>query len=152
MLGLGLIDKIDFHYLKTSVAAGVTTISDAAVVDMAGKDVAVFIIALGAVTAGTVSKVQIHGSDASGSGFAVLTADDEVTVCEFAIADDDDNKLLVIEIIRPQHRYLRPVVVRTTQNVVIENISALTSNVRTIPVPAGTTSRTVKFISPLLLS
>jgi len=72
-------------------------------------------VLLGALTAGQVTKLKVQEftSDTSGSYADVTGA---ITA---AAADADAGKLLILEVYKPQMRWIRPVVVRGTQNAVI---------------------------------
>lgn len=148
--GHSLLQQLEFIRLKNAVAAGATDITDATVVDTANRESALFIIPVGAVTDSTASSVEIHGSDASGSGFALME-DDEGNECKYTIQNADDNKVILIEVFRPRHRYLRPVFKRATQNVVVDGIMVALSGLRSEPVsatPPATVATRSRFISP----
>ncbi len=59
---------------------------------------------------------------------------------DVAIADDDDNKLAVLDVYRPQERYVRLVVNRATQNAVIDGVIALQYKGRKAPVTHDVTT------------
>lgn len=103
--------------VSNAVAAGTTDINSDSI-DMQGFDSASFVVSLGTITAGAVTSAKVQGS-ADDSSWNDL-ADTGLT-----IADDDDNQLFVLEVDRPQHRYLRCVVDRGTQNAVVDGIVAL---------------------------
>ena len=58
-----------------------------------------------------------------------------------SVADDDDNQIVVIDIFRPQERYLKTVIDRGTANAVVDFMIVELYNPRTIP--AATSDATV---------
>jgi hypothetical protein len=136
--------------LKNAVAAGVTNITDATVVDMANQEGVIFIIPLGAVVDGTAAAVQIHGSDLPSSAFGLMK-DDAGNDCTYTIKNDDDNKVILIEVYRPRNRYVRPIINRATENVTVDGVIALTFQNRSEPIsatPPATIATRSRFISP----
>lgn len=101
------------------VAAGSTVITPSGEIDMQGFEGCLFIVPFGAITATGVQSIEVHGSNTSGSGFTALEGTNVV------VADDDDNKYAMVEVIRPQHRYLKCVVNRATANSAIDGIVAV---------------------------
>jgi hypothetical protein len=103
--------------VSNAVAAGTSDIESTAV-DMKGFGAVQFIVALGTITTAAVTVAKLQGSsdnvtfnDLEGSGQA--------------IADDGDNKLVVLDLALPQHRYIKCVVDRGVQNAVVDDIIAL---------------------------
>ena len=117
--------------LSNAVAAGTTTV-EATAVNMVGFESVEFEVHFGTITAGAVTTVKLQQSTDNVT-FADL-AGSEVTV-----ADTDDNKIVRVEIVKPQEQYVRPVVVRSTQNAVIDTITARQYNARVEPVTHGAT-------------
>ncbi len=116
---------------KTAVAAGVTAISDAAVVDMQGYGGCRFIFSFGTITAGAVTSIGVAGKDTNTPTPGV----DDLAGSGASVADDDDDKIIAVDIKNPLQRYLRPFVVRGTQNAVLNSIIAELYN----PIKAPTT-------------
>jgi hypothetical protein len=97
-----------------TVAAGTSNVNSD-IVDMAGYDAVRFIIGFGAIVSGAVTSVKVQQNDAnSGTGMNDLTGSG------ITVADTDDNKIAISEIIRPQKRYLRLATLRATQNATID--------------------------------
>lgn len=119
--------------LSNAVSAG-TTDSNSSSVNMAGFDEATFIAQLGDIVSGAVTSAKLQGSSDDSTW-----SDLEGT--SMTIADDDDNELVVINIVRPKHQYLRMVIDRGTQNATIDSIIAIQSQAREVPVtqPSGVT-------------
>src|SRR5262245_15397840 len=89
---------------SNAVAAGTTTITPSTAIDMKGFDAVTFIAAFGTLTSTAVTSVEVHQSASSSSGFTALK-DSKVS-----IPDTDSNKLVYVEVNRPQKRYVKLVV------------------------------------------
>ena len=107
--------------VMNAVAAG-TTDQNGSAVDMQNFEGVVFIASLGALTATQVTQMKAQQSSDNGSPdtFADLTG-----TLTAAMADDDDNQCIVLDIYRPRERYVRPVLLRGTANAVIDGITAI---------------------------
>jgi len=118
--------------VSNAVAAGVTTINSSSV-DMQGFESVTFAVAFGTIVAGAVTSVKVQSSsdDGSSDAFADLT-DTSVTV-----ADDADNGVTFVEVVRPRERYVRCVVSRATQNSTVDAILAFQTCPRELPVTHG---------------
>lgn len=90
-------------------------------VDTKGFDAVEFVALLGAITAtGTATlKAQQSDDDGVADGYSDLLG------TGVAAADDDDNKLLRLDVNDPLKRYVRPALVRATANVVVDGIIAV---------------------------
>lgn len=91
--------------VSNAVAVGTTTITSATV-DMANWEGVRFIVAFGTITDGTPNIQGRQGAASDMSDGASLAGTD------VAMADTDDNKLGILEIFRPQERYVDCQVVR----------------------------------------
>ncbi|MBI4586967.1 MAG: hypothetical protein HY717_23390 [Planctomycetes bacterium] len=114
---------------SNAVAAGVTTITPSAGVDMKGFDSCTFIAALGAIVAGAATSVEVHQSSDDG----VADAYGSLLGSKVTVADDQDNKLVFVEVTRPQKRYLKLIVNRATQNATLDGIVAVLSGPQAAP-------------------
>lgn len=106
-------------------AAGQTTVNSSSI-DMAGFSSAIFVVAMGAITAGAATACKLQGSD-DDTNWSDLYGTSQ------SVPDDGDNKLYLMEIPKPRHRYLRAVVTRATQDSVVDAIVAVQSNASTLP-------------------
>lgn len=107
-----------------ATAAGTSAVNGSTV-DMTGFDSVLFIAAIGTLTATQVTSLKAQGGAASnGSDAADITGANTS-----AMADGDSNKLLVLDVVRPQFRYVRPVVVRGTANAVVDGCVAIQYNI-----------------------
>jgi len=103
--------------VSNSVAAGQTTV-DSSSVDMQGFAGAEFLVSFGAISAGALTSIKLQGS-ADDSVWSDLEGTGQT------VADVDDNQIFVLDAGRLQHRYLRCVVSRGTQNAELDGIVAL---------------------------
>ncbi|MCH8830968.1 MAG: hypothetical protein IID45_15455 [Planctomycetes bacterium] len=101
-------------------AAGVTTINSASV-DMQGFDAVQFIVLFGAIVATGTNKVkaQQSGDDGSADAWADLKG------TGIDLADDDDDKIVVLDISKPLERHVRCTVVRGVADTTIDGIIAI---------------------------
>lgn len=115
--------------VSNAVAAGTTDI-DPTAIDMDGFDSVCFIVQFGAIVAGAVTSVKAQQSsdDGNADAFADLAGTAQT------VADDDDNKAFVIDIHRPSERYVKPYIVRGTQNATVESVVAIQYCARNAPV------------------
>ena len=69
-------------------------------------------VVMGAIVAGAVTTIKAQGSD-DDSTYADLAGTAQT------VADDADNKVFYVDIVRPLHRYLKLIVARATQNATV---------------------------------
>jgi len=119
-MGINLSKNFNLVRVVNSTAAGVTNINGTHV-DMQGWDNVVFICLMGALTATqiTILKAQ-NGSLANDTDQADITA-----AATPQALDGDSNKALVLEVVRPLLRYVRPVVLRSVANAAIDGVIAI---------------------------
>jgi hypothetical protein len=144
MHGLSLLKNARIQRCMNAVAAG-TTVQNGSSVDMSNAETVTFVAAFGAITTNAVTGLKAQQSDDDGS------ADDfddlEGTLTE--IDDGDGNKVLVLEVVRPTKKHVRPVVVRGTANAVIDGVIAVVTHTRVAPVTQGSTvSSSKSVVSP----
>jgi hypothetical protein len=105
--------------LSNAVAAGTTDVN-ATHVDMSGYEGVVFVAALGTLTATAATGMHAQqGQLSDDSDMADLAG------TQLNMVDTEDNKLLVLEVVHPEERYVRPVLDRATANAVIDGIIAI---------------------------
>jgi len=102
--------------VANSAAAGTTAVNSAAV-DTQGFQGLVFTALLGALTATQVTSAKLQYSADGATGWADVAGSNTP-----AMADGDSNKMLVIELYKPQARYVRMVVNRATANAALDAI------------------------------
>jgi hypothetical protein len=134
-----IFESLKFTRGLNAVAAGVT-VQNGAVIDMSGFEGVIFVALLGALTATQVTALKAQTGNANdGSDAADITG--AVTA---NMADADSNKILVLDVFRPQKRYVRGVVTRGTANAVIDGLLVIQYGAKSRPSvnDATTTSQT----------
>lgn len=128
--------KISIASTTTAGAAGTSAITSSAV-NMAGYDGALFIVPLGTIVSGAVTSIKLQQSsdDAAADDYTDIVGSGQT------IADTDDDKLVYLDIQRPQKQYLKLVVSRATQNATIGGIQVIQYQKRMMP-QAGITQGT----------
>jgi len=129
-----LNDEIKISRVLNGVAAG-TSVQAGSAVDMQGYDGVMFIALLGALTATQVTSMEAHQSsdNAAADAFTALLASKVGP-----LADGDSNKCLVLDVWRPQERYVKPVINRATANAVIDGVIAIQYKARSLPTAHAT--------------
>lgn len=133
-----LSNKIKTFRAHAPVAAGATDITDSLVIDMANYEGVRFIVGFGAITAGAVTSVKVQQATAKTSDTA-LTSGADLLGSGITVADSDDNKLVISDIIRPRERYVQVHILRATQNAVVDLVIAELYGARKLPVTKDTT-------------
>jgi hypothetical protein len=134
----GLLKNAEFAMVEGPAAAGQTVLTTDSV-DMLNAEVVTFIIHLGAITSGAALSFKVtQSSDDGGSdGFSDLEGSG------ITITDDQDDKIVICEVIKPLKRYIRGVLTRGTQNSVLNGIVAIKTGLRNLPATQGTTVSTL---------
>jgi hypothetical protein len=114
------VNLTKFSRPVNATAAGTTAINGTGT-DMQDFEGVVFTASMGALTAGQVTSLKAQGSNDNGGSdpYADITG-----AATGNAADGDSNRVLVLEVIRPQKRWIRCVVNRATQNAVIDGVVA----------------------------
>ncbi|MCA9064844.1 MAG: hypothetical protein KDA96_17350 [Planctomycetaceae bacterium] len=107
-----------FLRLSGAIAAATTDVTNLTSVDMTGYEAATIVVGVGTVAATAVTSVKLQASSDDGGSDA--WSDLEGT--SISIADSDDDTLVVMEVIQPQKRYLRPYVGRGTATAAFDGI------------------------------
>jgi hypothetical protein len=125
ILKAGAFDKV-----LVATAAGTADTLNGDIVDLQGYDSVCLVAILGDVTNTAVVTLKAYCGDASNvSDGAYKTNTATVT----ADATSADNKLLILDVIKPGKRYVRADLVRATANAVVDGIIAYRYNARTVP-------------------
>lgn len=128
-----LSENTKFIRISNAVAAATTAITSDAV-DMQGYDACCFTVAYGAIASTATNTVKVQqSSDNDTDAYSDL---DGSTV---TVADDDDNQLVVVDVIRPTKRYLKVVATRGVATAVVDGIFAQQYKAKTGPVTQPTT-------------
>lgn len=118
-----------------ATAAGTTAVNGA-VIDMQDFETVTFEASFGTLTATQVTGLKAQAGTASdGSDMADITG-----ASVGPLADGDGNKMLVLEVVRPQKRYVRCVVTRGTANAVIDGVVAVQRGPKKLPVTQDATT------------
>lgn len=128
-----LTHDAQFIRAATAAAAGTSTITTS-IIDLKAFDGCVFMASLGDVadTAEVALTVQ-HGDEADGSDMANTA----VAIVFTADATSADNGLLIAEIFRPNHRYVRAVLTRGVADAALDGILAILTDPKQAPVTQG---------------
>jgi hypothetical protein len=123
-----LLTSVLYQIGIAATAAGTTTLTGSHI-DTAGYEDVTIIANLGAITSTGVPTLKAQQGDASDGGDAV-----DIEGSAVVGADTDSGKCLAIEIHRPKHRYITPVLLRSTANIVVNNVIVILSNPAQVPV------------------
>lgn len=121
-MGLNLSKDVKVTRVMNAVAAG-TSEQKSSVLDMQDFDGVVFILLLGTVTDASVITLTAYENTASSTSSPTPTA--VTPAAGPATASTDSNHALLIDVYRPQKRYIFADVLRTTQNAAIDGIIAI---------------------------
>ena len=128
---LSLLKEVKFQKMLDTTAAGTSDTVSGDILDLAGAEGVIGVIAFGDVTTGAVLTLKAYVGDVSDlSDGAYLTTTATVT----ATATSADDKLLILEVRGIQKRYIRFDLVRATANAVIEAGFSGVFNYRNLPV------------------
>lgn len=120
--------------VENSVAAGqATTVGE--IIDTQGFGGACFIYKLGVVVNGAAVTLKVYqGTDATVSDVAELAGASAV----IATTATDSEQRLIVDVVKPRERYLRPTIVTATQDVEIDDAICILYNpiVKPISQPA----------------
>lgn len=118
--------------VMNAVVAGTTDTQTGTLVDTSGYEGVRFLALIGTVTGGGVCKMHAEQGALVGAGDMADLAGSETGAAA-------SNSMLGLDIYRPTDRYVRPLLVRTTANVVIDGIVAELYGAHSKPVTADAT-------------
>ncbi len=120
---------------SNAVAAGQTTITPSIGVDTKGFRTCRFVVLWGAITSGGAQSIAVHTSsdDGDADSYTALTG------TGVTVADNDDNKLTIVEVVKPRERYLKCIISRATQDSAIDGILAELGDPDTAPISQDAT-------------
>lgn len=130
-----LLDNLKFTKMINYTAAGTGDTITGTYVDMSGWEGVMFVCSLGAMAAGATATLKAQQDTVTGFGGAADLTDTGV-----AGDQDSDNMGLLLEIVRPVERYVRPAVVRAVGNVTIESVWAIQYNGDYVPTTQDATT------------
>jgi hypothetical protein len=100
-----------------ATVAGQTEINGTAV-DLSGYEGVMFVAHFGAITVNGVQSLSADQGATQGS------ATDAIAGSKVVVADDDDEKVAVLDIYRPRDRWVRPVIARATADSIVNGCVA----------------------------
>ena len=118
---MNLSKDVKVTRVMNGVAAG-TSNQNGSSVDMQNFEGVMFVAHLGTLSASQVTQMKAQQSSDDGSSDAFT---DLLGTQTAAMADDDDDQCVILDIYRPVERYVRPVLLRATGNAVIDGITAI---------------------------
>lgn len=142
-----MLYDIELTVVAAADAAAANTDVDSTVVDMAGYDGCLFMVAIvDSVATGVASLIGEGGALANGSDMAVLSGATATATC--AVNDDINDHFLVVDIKRPTQRYLRVNLKSATQNIAYGETIAIRYRAGKTPVVHGTLANGVEVAGP----
>lgn len=132
---------LDYIIALAAVAAG-TSVQNGTAIDMQGWDGVLFICHFGAITSTGVQGLKAQQGAASNGSDGVDLEGSLVSV-----TDAQSNTLAVLDVYRPQDRYVRPVVNRATANAVINGVIAIRYKGRKAPITLSASVAASKFLN-----
>lgn len=115
-----------------TVTAGTSDVNSD-IIDTAGFEGIRIITGFGAIVSGAATSVKAQQNTAnSGTGMADLAG------TSITVGDTDDNKVTIVEIYRPQERYIRQVTKRASQNATIDFMIVEYYGAKKQPITEGT--------------
>lgn len=120
------IDKV-----LDNTAAGTGDTLNGAIIDLQNYDSVCLIATTGDVANTAVGTLKAYCGDAAALGDGAYKT---ATATFTADATSADNKVVVLDVVRPGKRYVRADFVRATANIPVESIVAIRYNARNIPV------------------
>ena len=125
--------KIDKVLIATAVGTDDSLSGD--ILDLQDCDSVTGIAILGDVTTAAIVTLKAYTGDEPALGDGAY---ESITATVTATATSADDKLLVLDIIKPGKRYCRFDLVRATANAVVNGVIGVRYNFRTIPTMQGT--------------
>lgn len=134
--------KITQAITPAAGAAGANEVLGATI-DMQGFDGVMMVVAFGAIVTGAVTTIKAQqDSDPAMETVADLAGSEQT------VADSDDNKVFVIDLGRPNERYVRLAVERATQNATIGSAIYYQYRARVRPPGHGTGVNVERWTAP----
>jgi len=125
LLKAGVFDKV-----LGNTAAGTADTLNGDILDLANYDSVCFIAVTGDVADTAVGTLKAYCGDEAALGDGAYKASTATFTAGIATAD---NKLVILDVVRPGKRYVRADFVRATANIPVEAIVAIRYNARNIP-------------------
>ena len=130
-------DEIKTINVSLATVAGTSTVTSS-VVDMAGYDACRFICVTGDATSGTVLTLTVKSNTANSTSSPTPVTEGSSTVTSLTTTDCDE-KILIVDVIKPGGRYVFATLGRATQNCVMNTLICELYRAKAVPVTADTT-------------
>jgi len=130
-----LLQASKFDKVLVATVAGTNDTLSGDILDLADCDSVCGIAILGDVTATSVVTLKAYTGNEAALGDGTY---ETVTATVTATDTNADDKLLVLDVIKPGKRYCRFDLVRATANAVVDGVIAARYNFRVIPTTQGT--------------
>jgi hypothetical protein len=125
-----LLKESKFDKVLVATSAGTDDTLNGDILDLQDCDSVIGIAILGDVTENSVVTLKAYTGNEAALGDGAY---ESVTATVTATATSADNKLLVLDIVKPGKRYCRFDLVRATANAVVDGIVGIRYNYRSIP-------------------
>jgi len=133
-----LVKNCSFEAALNNTAAGTGDTLNGDIIDLGNFDSVLFVAKLGDCANTAVGTLKAYCGDTPNVADGAYKA---VTAAFTANATDSDNKLVILDVVKPGKRYVRPDFVRATANIPVESIIAIKYNSKAYPVTQGTDVR-----------
>jgi len=142
---MSLLKNAMIDYGAAAVAAAANTDSNTSILDMAGWDGVTFLTTITDSVATGVATLKVEASltNADG-GMAAVTGATATATC--AVNDDLNGKLLIVDVFRPQRRYVQGVRTSGTADIAFGECIAIRYRGRKSPVTQGSTVADAEFV------
>ena len=127
---LSLLKEAKFDKVLVATVAGTNDTLSGDILDLQDCDSVVGVAILGDVAATSVVTLKAYTGDEAALGDGAY---ETVTATVTATATSADDKLLVLDVVKPGKRYVRFDVVRATAAAVVDGVIAVRYNFRTEP-------------------
>lgn len=143
-----LTKNLSIREVSAPIAAADNTDSNTDRIDMAGWDGVVFVTPLEDSVATGVATITVEQNTAdSDTGMAALSGAAATATC--AVNDDLNGTLLIVDVFRPQERYVQAAITSATANIAFGTTTAITYRNRKRPITDDSTvSDIAQVVSP----
>lgn len=132
-----LTDLVKTINVSLATVAGTSTVTSS-VVDMTGYNACRFVCTTGDATSGTVLTLTVKSNTANSTSSPTPVTEASSTVTS-ASATDCDEKILIVDVIKPGGKYVFATLGRSTQNCVMNSMVCELYNAKALPVTADAT-------------
>jgi len=134
-----LLNRCQFDYVGALVTAASNTDSNSTRLDMSGYDGVLFLTTITDSVATGVATLKVEANTIdSDTGMALVTGATKSATC--AINDDLNAMLLIVDVYKPQKRYVQGVRVSGTANIAFGEIHAIRYRAHVAPVTQSSTT------------